>query len=101
MAALGYGAGVEAEIVGKPLPAFFELALDALGLEASEVLMVADDLDADIGGAKASGLRAVRVRTGKYTPCDERQGEIIPDAVIDSVNDLPGPLQRLSASGKR
>lgn len=95
VAALEYGAGVSAEVVGKPAPAFFELALDGLGLEAGEALMVGDDVDADIGGAQASGLRAVQVRTGKYRPADERRRDVVADAVIDSVNELAALIRHL------
>lgn len=95
VAALEYAARVEAEVVGKPAPAFFALALDSLGLAASRTIMVGDDLDADIGGAQAAGIRAVQVRTGKYTPRDSQRDDIVADAVIDSITDLPDLIERM------
>jgi HAD superfamily hydrolase (TIGR01458 family) len=69
--ALEYAAAVQAHVVGKPSATFFNLALEGLGLPAGEVLMIGDDIEADVGGAQAAGLRAVQVRTGKYRAQDD------------------------------
>src|SRR5512132_917090 len=66
VAGLEYAAGVQATILGKPSPAFFGAALEALDADAERTWMVGDDLDADIAGAKSSGLKAILVRTGKF-----------------------------------
>jgi len=50
--------------------------------------MVGDDIESDIAGAQAAGLRAVLVKTGKFRPDDLNRG-IRPDGVIDSVAELP------------
>jgi len=85
---LEYAAGVEARVLGKPSPEFFRLALEAAGRPPERALMVGDDLGSDVGGAHAVGMRAVLVRTGKG---GDRDGEE-PDAVLDSLADLPGLL---------
>jgi len=90
VAALEYAAGVEAVAVGKPSRAFFETAVRAVGCEAAEVMVVGDDVANDVGGAKGAGCGAVLVRSGKYRPGDERSITTPPDAVVDSVADLPG-----------
>jgi ribonucleotide monophosphatase NagD (HAD superfamily) len=54
--------------------------------------MVGDDVEADIGGAKAAGLRGVLVRTGKYREETLAAADPQPDAVIDSIADLPAAL---------
>lgn len=69
--ALEYAAGIEAEIIGKPGRAMFDLAVASMALRADEVLMIGDDIEADILGAQAAGLRPVLVRTGKYRAGDE------------------------------
>ena len=53
--------------------------------------MVGDDLAADIGGGHAVGAATVLVRSGKG---DRPQpgADAEPDAVVDSVADLPGLL---------
>ncbi len=81
-----YAADIEAQIVGKPATPFFAAALADMGLERGEVLMVGDDIDADIGGARRAGIRAVQVRTGKYDA--HHAGRHRPDALIDSIADL-------------
>jgi HAD superfamily hydrolase (TIGR01458 family) len=62
---LEYAAGVRARVLGKPSPEFFRLALEAAGVEPERALVVGDDLESDVGGAGAVGVRAVLVRTGK------------------------------------
>ncbi len=87
--ALEYAAAVEAEIMGKPSPAFFVMALASLGLAAGDVVMVGDDIEADIGGAQDAGLRAVQVETGKYSALDLSHPRIAPHGRIPSVAGLP------------
>jgi HAD superfamily hydrolase (TIGR01458 family) len=94
VAALEYAAGVEAEVVGKPSRAYFESALAALGVRASEATMVGDDVETDVGAAMGLGLRGVLVRTGKFREATLATAEPKPDAVIDSVSDLAEWLGR-------
>jgi HAD superfamily hydrolase (TIGR01458 family) len=89
VAGLEYAAGVEAEVVGKPSRAYFEAALAELGARPAEAVMVGDDVESDVGGAKAIGMRGVLVRTGKFTPEALEQADPKPDAVLDSLRDLP------------
>lgn len=69
--ALEYAAGIEAEVIGKPGRAMFELAVSSMGLLPGEVAMIGDDVEADVLGAIAAGLHGVLVRTGKYRAGDE------------------------------
>jgi HAD superfamily hydrolase (TIGR01458 family) len=92
VAGLEYAAEVEAEIVGKPTAAYFEAALAELDAAPGEAVMVGDDVEADIGGAKRIGMKGVLVRTGKFRPASLREADPQPDAVIDSIADLPGHL---------
>ena len=68
VAALEYAASTEALVVGKPSEAFFASAVADMGLERSEVIMVGDDILADIGGALAAGLGAVQLRRKVQPP---------------------------------
>ena len=92
VAGLEYAAGVEAEVVGKPTAAYFEAALAEVGASPGEAVMVGDDVEADIGGAKAIGMRGVLVRTGKFRPAALREADPQPDRVVDSLADLPSYL---------
>jgi HAD superfamily hydrolase (TIGR01458 family) len=73
VAALEYAAQVEAKLFGKPAPAFFHAVLTDFGTSPAEVLMIGDDVEADVNGALSRGLRATLVRTGKYRPGDEQR----------------------------
>src|SRR5262249_48798243 len=66
-AALEDAAGVTAEVVGKPSPAFFRLSLRDMGLEASRVLVVGDDVESDGRGGASAGCRTALVKTGRFT----------------------------------
>lgn len=85
--AIEYAADTEAEILGKPAAGFFHAAVDSLGCKPEEVLMIGDDVEADINGALDAGLQACLVRTGKYLPGDEdKAGQaFVADSVVDAV----------------
>ena len=88
IAGLEYATGTIADVVGKPSRPFFELALSDLGVRSSDAVMVGDDIELDIGGAQAAGLRGVLVKTGKYRTETHTASGIEPDAVWESIADL-------------
>ena len=92
VAGLEYAAQIQAQIVGKPTAAYFEAALAELDAAPGEAVMVGDDVEADIGGAKRLGMRGVLVRTGKFRPAALREADPQPDGVIDSIADLAAYL---------
>ncbi|XP_076855957.1 phospholysine phosphohistidine inorganic pyrophosphate phosphatase isoform X3 [Brachyhypopomus gauderio] len=67
MKALEYACDLEAEVVGKPAPMFFNSVLSDMGIQPHEALMIGDDLVNDIGGAQKCGMKGLQVRTGKYS----------------------------------
>jgi phospholysine phosphohistidine inorganic pyrophosphate phosphatase len=90
--ALEHATGAEAVVLGKPARPFFETAVAMLGSEVSDpaqVVMIGDDVVGDVGGAQRAGLRGVLVRTGKFRPDDLARDDVRPDAVLDSLADLP------------
>ncbi len=91
IAGLEAASGTTAVICGKPARAYFEAALEPLGVPTNEALMVGDDIENDVLGAQAVGLTGVLVRTGKYRPTDLERGT--PDHVVDSIADLPELLR--------
>ena len=96
VAAVEYAAGVEALVVGKPSAAFFRLALADLGVAPEHAVMVGDDIEADIGGARDAGLHALQVETGKFTPADLDHARVVPDGRIASIADLLAALEGLT-----
>jgi HAD superfamily hydrolase (TIGR01458 family) len=92
VAALEYAARTEAFVVGKPARAFFETILAGIPVALERAVMVGDDVESDVGGAQRAGLEGVLVRTGKYRADVVRASGIRPDAVADSIADLPALL---------
>jgi len=82
--ALEHAAGREALVLGKPARGFFLAAVDRLGLEPKEVLMIGDDIKTDVAGAQEAGLKGALAKTGKFRPAD-LDGDVAPDLVIDSL----------------
>jgi len=78
----------------KPHPRIFELAIANWYFLPSETVMVGDNLDADIRGAKGAGLYGVWIsrRAGSST---EDQPRVQPDATISTLAELPALLDRL------
>ena len=90
--ALEIATGKQAIILGKPDHAFFEQALQSIGVPAHEAVMVGDDIENDIGGAQQAGLRGVLVCTGKHNASSPQLERIKPDAILPSIVDVPGWL---------
>ncbi|MBT8482669.1 MAG: TIGR01458 family HAD-type hydrolase [Myxococcales bacterium] len=86
--ALEHAASCEAVVMGKPSKGFFEAAVRMLGAKATKTVMVGDDIHSDVAGAQIAGLTGILVQTGKFRSAD-LDGAVRPDAVLDSVADLP------------
>jgi HAD superfamily hydrolase (TIGR01458 family) len=95
VAGLEQAAGITAEVVGKPAPAFFTAALAHLGAAAGRTLMVGDDVENDVLAAQRQGLTGVLVKTGKYLPRALLGASGTPDHVLDSFAGLPALLDQL------
>jgi HAD superfamily hydrolase (TIGR01458 family) len=93
VAGLEYAANTEAVVLGKPSTAYFEAALHALDADASMTWMVGDDIESDIGGAQAHGMKTVLVRTGKFRPDAVEASRLRPDGIISSIAHLPEWLE--------
>jgi HAD superfamily hydrolase (TIGR01458 family) len=93
VAGLEYATQIEATVLGKPSTAYFEAALKALDGDAGMTWMVGDDIESDIAGAQAHGMRTVLVRTGKFRPDAVEAARIRPDGIISSIAQLPEWLE--------
>jgi len=87
--ALELATGKQAIVLGKPARPFFEQALQSIGVEAAEAIMVGDDLENDVRGAQQAGLRGIVVCTGKHHADSPLLERIHPDAILPSIADLP------------
>jgi HAD superfamily hydrolase (TIGR01458 family) len=89
VAALEYATETEAELIGKPNRAYFDMALKDIGLSASQAAMIGDDIYADIMGAQVLGMPTIMVRTGMYAFHAQKQPPVQADWTIDSIAELP------------
>lgn len=79
--------------MGKPGAGFFRHAVEQLGLPPGEVVMVGDDVESDVRGACAAGLKGMLVRTGKYQLGDEArlpEGGGLCGDVLEAVSRVTG-----------
>lgn len=79
----------------KPDLRFFEHILGKCGVEPGEALMIGDRMDNDIAPPKQLGMKAILMRVGPYAILEPRVTREIPDAIIDSIDQLPEALGRL------
>ena len=93
VAGLEYAAETEAIVLGKPSTAYFEAALEALDADPQMTWMVGDDIESDIAGAQAHGMRTILVRTGKFRPDTVEASRVRPDGIISSIAHLPDWLE--------
>ena len=83
--------GVEPEIVGKPYPGMYELAMHRLNADAHSTLMIGDRYETDIAGAAKLGLVTTGVLTGISSRADFEAGDPPPTYILDG---LPALLEQ-------
>jgi len=93
VAGLEYAAETEATVLGKPSPAYFGAACEALDADPELTWMVGDDLETDVVGARGVGMHAVLVRTGKFRPDAVDAARVRPDGIVSSIAHLPEWLE--------
>lgn len=91
---VGAAIGGDAGVTKKPAPDMLLAALERLGVEPWDAVMVGDSAS-DVGAAHAAGIPAVVVRGGYTTVPADRLGA---EAVIDSLVYLVDILPRLRAA---
>ncbi len=88
---LGSVVGGDAGVAKKPAPDILLAALDRLGVEPWNALMVGDSM-ADVASARAAGVAVVIVRGGYTTVPVEDLGA---DLLLDSLSQLPEAFETL------
>ena len=79
----------------KPTPQFFEYALAQCGVAREDVLFVGNQLNTDVAGGQAVGIRTVWLSGPEYHSADDRPCNASPAYTIRTLHDLPILLQRL------
>ncbi|MGC8659095.1 MAG: HAD-IIA family hydrolase [Desulfomonilaceae bacterium] len=75
-------------VFGKPQTDMAELALERLGMKASECLIVGDRMDTDVEFARRAGIPSALVLTGATTMADLSKFSFSPNYILDSIADL-------------
>ena len=89
--ALEFASGKKAVLIGKPSPRMFQLALRLANQEPRRAVMVGDQIETDILGARRAGVHTILVLTGTESREAIASSKIKPDLVIENVDAL-GPL---------
>ena len=79
----------EAEGVAKPDAEIFRRATDNLGVSPDQAVMIGDNSEADIRGAKSYGMKAIWKRDAYW-----KAPEIV-DAIVDNLDELPSTIRNL------
>lgn len=95
IALLQAATNVEPEIVGKPFPGMYELAMQRLGVQPHETLMVGDRYETDHVGAIKLGLPTAAVLTGITTLPQFAQANPRPDLIVPGLPELLAEFQKV------
>jgi 4-nitrophenyl phosphatase len=83
--AIEYASSKKAVAIGKPSRLMFELALEMGGCKPKDAVMVGDQEETDIVGAKKMGITSIIVKTGVYSRGETKTQA---DAIVDNVDDV-------------
>jgi arabinose operon protein AraL len=75
-------------VVGKPSPIILQVALETLGVGASDCVIVGDRIETDITMGKSLGVATVLVLSGVTRADDPRIAGLAPDLVLPSIRAL-------------
>jgi putative hydrolase of the HAD superfamily len=74
--------------IRKPNPKIFKTVLGELGVKPDETVHVGDSVEADMYGARNSGITGIWIKTPEQAPWN--------GYAINSICDLPGFLEKIS-----
>jgi putative hydrolase of the HAD superfamily len=79
--------------IRKPDRRAFQPVLDAWGIPAAEIVMVGDQLGADILGGKQAGMRTIWLTTEEQTPANQKlRGRLSADAQVKTIGEAAALL---------
>jgi 4-nitrophenyl phosphatase len=92
LAAIEAATDVPPQIIGKPGPAMYSLAMERLNTKPQHTLAVGDRLETDIAGAQTLGCLSAVVLSGVSTLEEVQNWQPPPDYVADDLADLLSKL---------
>lgn len=93
LAALEAATGVAPQIIGKPEPIMYQIALQRLGAQAAATIAIGDRIDTDILGAVRAGLQSILVLSGVTSPEEAARSPIKPTWVMQDIQAITRALQ--------
>lgn len=87
-AMLSYASGVKPVFCGKPERLFFMELCEALQMRPAECVLIGDNLESDIAGAKNAGMATILTLTGVTRASDVDFTTIKPDRMIQDLFEL-------------
>lgn len=88
LAALEAASDVKPLVIGKPGPFMIRWALERLGTQPEETLVVGDRLETDIAAGQAAGCKTALVLSGVTTREQAEQWDPAPDFIFDELSTI-------------
>jgi NagD protein len=87
---IGYASNLRPIFCGKPEKLFFTELCRRMNIEASQCVLIGDNLEADIAGGKAMGMKTILTLTGVTRRRDVPRisEELRPDRIVDDLREL-------------
>lgn len=103
VSAIAWATNRRPKVMGKPSVFAGRAAIESLGLDPSEVVVIGDGLDQDVRMGRAVGATAILVLTGASSREDAYRAPLRyrPDAVLADVGALAGWLESQSSKGSQ
>ena len=94
LAAIQAASDVAPEIAGKPAPAMYQLAVERLGTQPGETIVVGDRPETDIQGGQALGCLTALVLTGVVNLDQAQSWQPAPDLILNDLTTLVDYLEK-------
>jgi HAD superfamily hydrolase (TIGR01450 family) len=86
--ALEFASGKKAVMIGKPSPRMFTFALQLAKEKTNKAVMIGDQIETDLAGARKAGVHTILVLTGVETRESVNRSKIKPEMIIENLKVL-------------
>jgi 4-nitrophenyl phosphatase len=88
VAAVSAATGLRPKLFGKPHAPIMEMALQRLGVNATETVVIGDNLSTDILAGARMGMKSALILTGVSSRADAENSDIKPTWIVEDYGDL-------------